>query len=109
MGIEPDAPSTTVRTLSRLTGPEGSWAELDGVPVFNNLIRVRHDGSRKTAFTNISGQAIFWDACFYSEKSAVSVNGVARQGRMGTDSNGRSIVRYRTRVLPGERCEITVR
>lgn len=105
MGIEADAPQSTIRTLSRLTG-NGTWAELDRIPIFSNRVRIRHDGMRRTTFTNISGRSVTWEASFYSASRALRVNGSVRKGQILTDTNGRSIVSYRERVAPGKRCEI---
>ena len=105
MGIEADAPTSTIRTLSGLT-ENGAWAELDGIPVFENRIRIRHDGTTGSTLENISGKDITWEACFYSATPTLKVNGTIRKGQIGTDAIGRSVVSYRERVTSGKQCEI---
>lgn len=52
-----------VATLPRLTA-KTQWAALEHVPVRQNEISVRHDGSTKTAFVNEKGPSLMWEACF---------------------------------------------
>lgn len=63
MGIDPDAPQSTVETLPRL-GRELEWARLTNVPVGANRIAVEHRGNTETRFTNQSGNPLTWKAAF---------------------------------------------
>jgi hypothetical protein len=69
MGIEPDAAGRTVATRSRLT-PATAWAELVDVPVFENMVDVRHDGKRQSAFSNRSGPDLAWRTALKPSDSA---------------------------------------
>ncbi|HXF09445.1 MAG TPA: hypothetical protein VN625_01585 [Desulfuromonadaceae bacterium] len=52
-----------------------SWAELRNLPMRANQIAVRHDGNRKTKFTNQRGPALVWQATFDGSHSNLLVNG----------------------------------
>ncbi len=101
MGIRADARTGEVETLSRLTGAT-EWAEMDGVPVLGNVIRVRHDGRNATTFTNVSGPEVTWVARFYSEGKTLLVNGKPLAASKGSDESGRPIIEARMSVKAGE-------
>ena len=68
MGIEPDAPQSTVETLPRLAkGLE--WVRLSNVPVGGNQIAVEHRGNGETHFTNQTGEPLTWRAAFAAPSS----------------------------------------
>lgn len=84
MGIAPDphafsiaaGPSyldTVVRTLPTL-GKIG-WAEVDNLPVRDNEITVRHEGGRRTVFTNQKGPSLLWRASFPGSFEKLLVQG----------------------------------
>jgi len=80
MGIEPDAPRSTIGTLPRL--PKSlEWVRLANVPVAANQISVEHRGNAETRFTNQAGDAIMWKAAFSVPASnagaGIFVDGVA--------------------------------
>lgn len=63
MGIQPDAPHSTVETLPRL--PKGlAWVRTADVPVAANQVAVEHRGNAETRFTNQSGGPLTWRAAF---------------------------------------------
>ena len=61
MGIEPDAATRSVTTVSRLT-PVTRWAEMKDVPLFDGTISVRHDGTAASTLTNNTAGDIAWHA-----------------------------------------------
>jgi len=80
MGIEPDAPRSTIGTLPRL--PKNlEWVRLANLPVAANQISVEHRGNAETRFTNQAGDAIVWKAAFSVPASnagaGIFVDGVA--------------------------------
>jgi hypothetical protein len=60
MGIEADAGTRLVRTRSRLTSAT-TWAELKDLPIFDGTVTIRHDGLKKSTFTNHTAQSIRWE------------------------------------------------
>jgi len=77
-----------VRTLSGL-GNNIAWAELRNLPFRANEVMVRHEGSRKTVFTNQSGPALIWYAAFPGSHENLLVNGRAMKARNETAPLGR--------------------
>ena len=63
-----------VQTLSGLTD-KTTWAELQNLPIGRNLVAVRHQGTRQTNLTNISGPAMLWRAAFPGVHPQLLVNG----------------------------------
>ncbi len=61
-------------TKSRLCA-ETKWAEVDHVPVKGNNISVRHEGNKKTIFTNNSGPQVQWEAYFSGAHKNLLLNG----------------------------------
>ena len=57
MGLQADAPNHKVATVSRLTS-EVPWVELDHIPVGDNNLKLRHDGTDRSTMTNSSGGTI---------------------------------------------------
>jgi len=70
MGIEANAGTRIIRTKSRLTSVTG-WAELKDMPVFDGTITVRHDGLRKSTFTNNTKGIIRWEVILGNDKARV--------------------------------------
>ena len=105
MGIQPDPATATITTLSRLTY-QTHWAELDHAPVWSGEIKLRHDGSRQSTLSNLSGQTITWAAHFYGSQAKLSVNGVRQKGTRSRDEAGRPVVVARVRVKPGDNCTV---
>ena len=76
MGVTPDAPNNTVKTLPRLpAATKIPWVEVDHIKVGGNDLKIRHDGNTKTTLTNNSGGAITWKACFDGSISQLYKNG----------------------------------
>lgn len=86
MGIGADAftPSAAVQngahtdymisTRPRLTD-ETQWAEMKHVVIRGNAVSVRHEGVNQTSFTNSSGPALIWKACFPGAHDYLEMNG----------------------------------
>lgn len=74
MGLQADAPNHKVATVSRLTS-EVPWVQVDNIPVGNNSLKLRHDGTRKSTMTNNSGSPITWEAQIYGSYEKLNVNG----------------------------------
>jgi hypothetical protein len=71
MGIDPDAPRSTVETMPQL--PKGmGWVRLENVPVAANRIAVEHRGNAETRFTNQAGAALTWKVAFPISPSGTS-------------------------------------
>jgi len=68
-----DAP-TMVSTRSQLSA-KTQWAELDHLPVRNNIIDVRHQGSEESSLTNVSGPALLWRPLFCGHFKYLVLNG----------------------------------
>ena len=100
MGIGPDAASRTVVTRSRLTAAT-DWAELVGVPVFGNAVDIRHDGKRRSTFTNRSGPALTWRASFDGKWPDLTVDGRPTKASQGPDEAGRDTSWVAVNVPPG--------
>ncbi len=63
-----------VRTMPALAS-HVSWAELRHLPIRANGVAVRHEGNRKTRFTNQRGPALVWQAAFDGPHETLLVNG----------------------------------
>ena len=74
MGIDPLASQSVVETRSRLP-LDVSWARLEHVPVFGNIITVEHNGLTGTRLSNESGEPIRWRAVFPGAYDALEVDG----------------------------------
>lgn len=63
MGVSPDAPHAAIETLPRL--PKSlAWVELAKLPVLQNQLTIRHNGTLETALSNEVGPLIYWKASF---------------------------------------------
>lgn len=107
MGIQPEAATRTITSISRLT-PQTSWAELDHIPVWSNEVKIRHDGRRQSTLANLSGRAVEWEARFYAQKGKLRVNGVTQTGKKGKDESGRLTIAARVQVNPGDKCTVAI-
>jgi hypothetical protein len=80
MGISPQKQSRTVETFSSL--PEGTeWAEIEGVPIFDNRITIRQTQRQKTLLKNSSGAGVTWRASFPGTYKKLIVDGVAHRAQ----------------------------
>lgn len=107
MGIQSNAGTGTISTLSRLTSPT-RWAELDYIPVWCGEVSVRHDGRGQSTLSNLSGKTITWEARFYGEKPRLRVNGVAQRARKGKDEADRPTVAATVWVKASDKCTVAV-
>jgi hypothetical protein len=63
-----------IETLPGLTA-KTAWAELRNLPIGRNLVAIRHGGTRKSTFTNLTGPALIWRAAFPGTYRELLVNG----------------------------------
>lgn len=91
---------TVVRTLPQLTA-KTSWAELRNIPIGDGAITVRHDGERRTVFTNQETKDLTWEAAFPGTFATLTVNGKSVTGHPGSDRSGRTLTWVRVRVRAG--------
>jgi hypothetical protein len=117
MGIGLDAPSAllssvegfwveaAIKTVSGL-GTAVSWAELRNLPVRANEITVRHEGNRKTVFTNQRGPALIWYAGFPGSHDTLLVNERSMRARIERTPSGK--VTSWVRVTVGGAGTVTV-
>jgi hypothetical protein len=82
-----------------------AWAELHNIPVRTNEITVRHEGRRKTIFTNLKGPALVWRPSFAGSFPSLLVNGIPAKSHLEKGSLGREISSVKVPVAPG----VTVR
>jgi len=75
-----------------------SWAELRNLPMRANALAVRHDGNRKTRFTNQHGPALIWQPTFDGAHPTLLVNGKPMKAALET--NAASVVSS-VRVIVG--------
>ena len=107
MGVRPDAASGLIETRSNLTAAT-PWVELKGLPVFDGLVDVRHDGHSRTTLQVRSGRAFVWQAVFEGVWDELEVDGVARAAEHGEDDAGRPVSRLKIEMSPGKRVTAAV-
>ena len=80
MGIDPDAPRSTVGTMPLLP-KELEWVRMTDVPVAANRIAVEHHGNAETRFTNQKGNSLTWKVAFpvppSGNSAGISIDGTA--------------------------------
>jgi hypothetical protein len=75
LGFEANAPGNSFLTVSRLPGTIAA-VEVSNVPLGGHRVNVAHEGLTKSTVTHVSGGTpVKWEACFYGNHSAVTVNG----------------------------------
>jgi hypothetical protein len=94
-----------VQTLSGL-GSKIAWAQIENLPIRDNLVTVRHDGMQKTTFTNQHGPALIWLATFAGAHDTLLVNGNPMKAEV--DQADPSRVTSHVRVAVGAGGSITV-
>jgi hypothetical protein len=100
LGVEPDARTGTVSTLSHLPG-DVAWLRADNVVVGANRVAVRQDGATSSTFGNIAGApTLTWEARFVGSHPSLLVDGVARPATVST-VNGVTVSSVRVTVRPG--------
>jgi hypothetical protein len=107
MGLAPDARSRTLETRSALTAAT-VWAALKGVPVFDAVVDVRHDGRTKSSLAVRSGAAVVWKAVFDGTWDSLEVDGVPRIAWLGTDEAGRPVSWVTVEAAAGSRVVVSV-
>jgi hypothetical protein len=106
MGLEPEADGRTVATRSRLTEAT-AWAELLSVPIFGNVIDIRHKGRERSALTNTSGPTLTWRAVFEGRWKDLTVDGRPTKAFQGTDEAVRDVSWVCVDVAPGRTVTVT--
>ncbi|HTP36595.1 MAG TPA: hypothetical protein VMJ75_30675 [Candidatus Acidoferrales bacterium] len=96
-----------VKTLSGL-GANIAWAELRNLPIRANEVTVRHEGTRKTTFTNLHGPALIWHAAFPGSHDNLLVNGKAMKAQTEKGPLGRTDSWVRVTVGAGGSVTVTV-
>jgi hypothetical protein len=96
-----------VKTLPGLT-VQTAWAELRKLPVRTNEVSVRHEGVRKTVFTNQRGPSLIWQAAFPGSFDTLLVNGKPMKAHNGRTYLARAISWVRVPVGPGNRVKVEV-
>ena len=89
-----------VMTVPQLTN-QTAWAELRNLPIRANEVSVRHEGLRKTIFTNQSGPTLIWRAALPGSFEALLVNGKRVKATRQKLPLGRQISWVRVVVAPG--------
>lgn len=109
MGISPDPNAfstasgpryldTVITTLPGLG--KISWAEMANLPVRDNRISVRHEGGRKTVFTNQKGPSLLWRASFPGSFETLIVEGRAVKAHVEKLALDREVSWTEVRVAP---------
>jgi len=107
MGIRPDARSGTIETRSGLTAAT-PWAELRGVPVFDGLIDVRHEGRRKTTMRARSGSGFVWRAVFEGRWDELEIDGSrTKAGHSFADEAGLPVSWVEVEIAAGQEVSVT--
>ena len=88
---------TMVKTLPGL-GTKIAWAELRNLPIRSNEVTVRHEGVRKTIFTNQRGPALIWQPTFAGAHETLLVNDRPMKARIEKDSRNRETSSVRVTV-----------
>lgn len=104
MGVQSDASTNTVTTLSRLE--DGDWAEVRELPLLSNTISVKHNGPT-TIFTNHRGDPLTWRACIPGNHEYLYVNGIKRKCDKGID-HGKLYASFTSVVVHGEVVNVAI-
>ncbi len=73
--------ASAINTLPGL-GTKVGWAEIRNLPMRDNQITVRHEGTRKTVLTNQRGPAVIWQAALPGTFDTLLVNGRSVKARI---------------------------
>jgi hypothetical protein len=117
INVEPSVPinsatqgdyvEVVVKTLPSLT-KETAWAEVGNLPIRQNEVDVRHEGLRKTRFTNLKGPSVIWQATFPGRHETLLVNGQPAKALAGKELGGRVISWLRVPVGSGDTSTVEV-
>lgn len=106
MGIKPDARVYSLTTIPRLKDQD-DWAELQNVPVMQNMIHLSHFGHTKSSLTNKEGRKITWKAFFPGQHENIAVNGENQRVISMVDVAGNKISGVVVNVEPGQTVEVS--
>ena len=99
MGIMPSASENRVTTLPQL--PAGDeWAELKNLKMLGGSVDVKHEGNKKSSFTNHTESILEWKAAFHGEEG-IRVAGKKKRHKTDTDVMGKSVSYVIVKVKPG--------
>ncbi|MEU6825435.1 hypothetical protein ABZ921_32860 [Streptomyces atriruber] len=75
MGVEPDAPTKSLATSSRL--PSGmDWLQIQDIKIGGNTFTLRHDATTKSTLTNNTGTDTYtWEARFPGKHTTIKAAG----------------------------------
>ncbi|MGO9640701.1 MAG: hypothetical protein ACLP1Y_05290 [Candidatus Acidiferrales bacterium] len=96
-----------VKTLPALT-KQTDWAELRNLPIRTNVVSVRHDGVRKTTFTNQVGPSLFWQAMFPGSYDTLIVDGKPVKSHPDKETLGRVTSWVRLPVGAGDTVTVEI-
>lgn len=99
MGIEPDATTGVISTLSRLEAPV-EWVELSNIPALGRRVSVTHNGDVSSSLTNQGTQPVVWQASFYGSYPTIKINGRPKTATV-TRRDGREVSMVKVPVPPG--------
>jgi hypothetical protein len=99
------APEFLVRTYPGLT-PQTAWAELRHLPVRENKITVRQDGTRETTLTNLQGPELIWKAMLPGAFDSLLVDGRPVKARVEHLPLGHSGSWVRVAVATGKTARV---
>ena len=83
------------------------WVECDRIPVGGNLLRLRHDGERRTTLTNLRGDPLTWEARFYGRHPRFSIDGKPHPATADW-LNGMPISTVEIRVIAGQTVRVEI-
>lgn len=100
------ARKVVIQTLPRLSEHTSS-AELDNLPVRQNVIHVHHVRNQNSSITNVSGPPFIWRACFDGSLPSLLVNGKKLRTRKGRTLQGTPVTYIDVAVAPGQTIGVT--
>jgi hypothetical protein len=107
MGIRADARTRILETRSCLTAAT-PFAELRGLPVFDGIVSVRHEGRTKSSLTRRVGGPVVWKAVFDGVWPALEIDGAARSASTGADEAGRPVSWVMVGISAGPTVSVSV-
>jgi len=99
MGITPDAQTTTISTLFKMTG--GGSATINNLTVLQTTINVTHINNHQSDITNLGRRSFKWRAMFSGKYSHAKLNGVSLTMHKETDKQGKVVSWVLANVKPG--------
>jgi tetratricopeptide (TPR) repeat protein len=104
---EPMYVDRAISSKASLGGIE--WAEARNVPVRANVVTVRHEGGRRTLFTNVRGPSVMWNAEFTATTETLVMNGKREKARLSKAPLGHPVSSAKVVVAPGETASAELR